>query len=339
MDVRRIDPDDGDVFDQWCAIWRLTDEERWPELSGWGPRDFRAMATHGGAREHRLLAAFGADGTVMGVGKMEVPHRDNLHSASLDVRVDPDHRRRRVGTAIVDEVARQAVGEGRSTLQGLFEVPTEQLDTSPAEPFARSMGFEATLLGNRRILTLPVPVDRLAALREEVADAPGSEDYRVLTFTAPWPDEFMADQCEMYRRMSTDQPSGDEHNDEEVWDAARVRESHALNAAQGLTKLAAVAQHVESGHLVAFSELMLSSDRPSEAGQWSTLVLREHRGHRLGLAVKLANLEFLATVLPTARRVDTGNAQDNAPMIAVNDMLGFEVVGTGTFWQKTMEST
>jgi hypothetical protein len=32
----------------------------------------------------------------------------------------------------------------------------------------------------------------------------------------------------------------------------------------------------------------------------------------------------------------TGNASENAPMIAVNEMLGFEVVAEGTFWQKEL---
>ena len=33
--------------------------------------------------------------------------------------------------------------------------------------------------------------------------------------------------------------------------------------------------------------------------------------------------------------VITGNAQENAPMIAVNDMLGLEVVAHSTFWTKS----
>jgi GNAT superfamily N-acetyltransferase len=338
VDVRRISPDDEVIFAQWYAIWHLTDQERWPDLPGWNAREIAAMARHGGAREHRLLAARdSAEGPVVGIGMMEVPHRDNLRSMGIDVRVHPEHRRRQVGTAVVDEAARRARAEGRTILHCLFEVPTEQLSTHPAPLFARAMGFGAVHLGNRRLLSLPMPEDRMALLKDVVATATQASDYRIVTFMAPWPEEFMDDQCEMARRMSTDQPSGDAYSEAEEWDAERVRESDALLAAEGLTKLTAVAQHIDTGRLVAFSEIVVSDARPAEAWQWSTLVLREHRGHRLGLAVKLANLEFLVNVRPTARRVDTGNAQDNAPMIAVNDMMGFEVVATGTFWQMTLE--
>ena len=65
-----------------------------------------------------------------------------------------------------------------------------------------------------------------------------------------------------------------------------------------------------------------------------TVVQPEHRGHRLGLAVKLANLDALARQAPGVRLIVTGNAAVNGPMIAVNDMMGFEVAGEGLFWQK-----
>ena len=104
----------------------------------------------------------------------------------------------------------------------------------------------------------------------------------------------------------------DDEDEEEEWDEARLAQSYERAAMQGITLLSAVAQHVESGHLVAFTDLAVAARRPYEAWQWSTLVLREHRGHRLGLAVKLANLDFLASAHPGARLVITGNAAVNA---------------------------
>ena len=70
-----------------------------------------------------------------------------------------------------------------------------------------------------------------------------------------------------------------------------------------------------------------------------TVVHPAHRGHRLGLAVKLANLEALARRAPAVRTIVTGNAAVNAPMIAVNDMMGFRIAGEGIFWQKHLAVT
>jgi GNAT superfamily N-acetyltransferase len=86
------------------------------------------------------------------------------------------------------------------------------------------------------------------------------------------------------------------------------------------------------------TELLLANDTPGQAWQMITVVHPDHRGHRLGLAVKLANLEFLALEAPKVRVVETGNASVNAPMIAVNEMLGFEIFSEGAFWQRQLAS-
>ena len=162
--------------------------------------------------------------------------------------------------------------------------------------------------------------------------------YRVLTFEAPWPAEYLEDQCALFRCMSTDEPHGDEGHEEEIWDAERVGENDALRVARGARYLIAVAQHVASGRLVACTELAIGADSPGQAFQMLTVVEPEHRGHRLGLAVKLANLEQLARRAPEVRVIITGNASVNAPMIAVNEMMGFEVASRGNFWQKRLEA-
>jgi len=335
MEVRRIDPGDEAAFDAWYAVLRATDFEHWPELGGWTRREAHALARPDQAAiEYHCLSALDAKGATIGIVLIEVPRRENRHSVSLDVRVDRAHRRRGVGTALVAEVERRAAADGRSVLNGLFEVPTAMLESHGAEAFARRLGFVRTQAGNRRHLTLPLDAARRASVAEDVEKA--AVGYRMHTFMAPWPKEYLADQCELGRRMSTDAPSGDERHEEEVWDAARVEEMDRWMVAAGMRKLVAVAEHVESGRLVAFSEVALPQDHPHEGWQWATLVLREHRGHRLGLAVKLANLDALASTLPAVTLISTGNAQENIPMIAVNDMLGFVVVATGTFWQKEL---
>jgi RimJ/RimL family protein N-acetyltransferase len=136
--------------------------------------------------------------------------------------------------------------------------------------------------------------------------------------------------------MSTDEPAGDGERQEELWDAERLEEYERLRVARGARKLVAVAQHVPSGRLVACSEILVCDETPEQAWQMITVVHPAHRGHRLGLAVKIANLDFLAEQSPKVRLIVTGNAKVNAPMIAVNEMLGFVVAGEGWFWQKQL---
>ena len=67
------------------------------------------------------------------------------------------------------------------------------------------------------------------------------------------------------------------------------------------------------GRLVAFTGLQVPLARPERAHQGGTLVLREHRGRRLGARVKIAVLRDLGTRLPEVRRIGTYNSDSNTP--------------------------
>jgi GNAT superfamily N-acetyltransferase len=340
MEVRRIEPGDEAALAEFAEVWSTAHCAEWPTLGTFGVHDFRAFAAYtGSVRRFELLAAGGSGGPMVGVTLVDAPLRDNRHSAEVHpLMVHPDHRRRGAGTALIEHVARAMRADGRSVLNCIVDTPLGAGERHPSVGFARALGFERTLGGNKRILTVPLAPGLVEEIRAVTGAARDADRYRTFTFRTPWPAEYTEDHCELARRMSTDEPAGDSEHEEEVWDGQRIEESDALFAAQESRKLAAVAQHVESGRLVAFTELLMSPDRPAEAWQMATLVHPEHRGHRLGLAVKLANLEFLAASEPSVRRVVTGNASVNEPMIAINEMLGFEVVSEGAFWQKTLAS-
>ncbi len=338
MEVRQIAPGDQVALSEFAAVWGAADRADWPDLGTFGLNDFRAFAAHeGSVKRFHVLAAGPSGGPMAGAALMEVPLRDNLHSAeAVSVMVHPERRRRGAGTALVKHMARLGRADGRRVLNSIVDIPLGTAATHTSVRFAEAMGFEPTLGGNKRVLGVPLDSQVLAELSDFAAGVAGADRYRTFTFPTPWPAEYREDQCELARKMSTDEPAGDGDHEEEVWDEQRIGESDALLAAQRSRKLAAVAQHIESGRLVAFTELLLSPDRPGEAWQMATLVHPEHRGHRLGLAVKLANLEFLQVSEPSIRQVVTGNAGVNAPMIAINEMLGFKVVSEGSFWQKSL---
>lgn len=65
-------------------------------------------------------------------------------------------------------------------------------------------------------------------------------------------------------------------------------------------------------------------------------VVVDHRGHRLGLLLKIDMLRWLREVEPQVRTVDTGNAVSNAHMIGVNQRLGYEVLARTVEWQRRL---
>jgi GNAT superfamily N-acetyltransferase len=337
MEVHLVDPSDEDELAEWAAVLQASDEDLWPGLIGFTLPDIRAFAQYGSAyKRFDLLAVRDSGGPILGVALMELPLRDNLRSAEVTVAVHPAQRRRGVGTAIVEGMAAHGRANGRAVLNSIVDVPLDRAADHPSLSFAPKVGFVAMLAGNTRHLTVPIAAARRDDLRAEVVRARAADAYRVLTFEAPWPEEYLDDQCALFQSMSTDEPHGDDGHEDEVWNGERVRENNALHAARGARFLVAAAQHVATGRLVACTELTIAVGAPQQAWQMLTVVQPEHRGHRLGLAVKLANLDVLASRAPDVRLIVTGNAAVNAPMIAVNDMMGFEVAGEGQFWQKQL---
>ncbi len=98
----------------------------------------------------------------------------------------------------------------------------------------------------------------------------------------------------------------------------------------------AAVEHIPSGQLVAFNGLSVPEDRARPVDQGVTLVLKEHRGHRLGMAVKIANIEQLQAFSPSSPFIMTGNAEENRPMLDVNEAVGFVPAGYVGAWKKTL---
>ena len=88
--------------------------------------------------------------------------------------------------------------------------------------------------------------------------------------------------------------------------------------------VAAIAE--ATGEMAGLTQVFVDPEYPEWGHQGLTAVIRQHRGHRLGLLIKAAMLEWLATEEPKLERIATDNAAVNKYMIAVNETLGYELV-------------
>ena len=136
-------------------------------------------------------------------------------------------------------------------------------------------------------------------------------------------------------RMSTDAPSGALSYEPEIWDVARVRHVEDTWRRAGQSSLVVAARHRASGELAAYTVLQTTADKPWLANQDDTLVAVGHRGHRLGMLIKIRNLRLLRESYPAVRRVLTYNAAENDHMLGINIALGFKPAGYDGEWQRT----
>jgi len=337
VDVDVVDARDERAFGEWFAAIEAGYADLYPGESNWTLEELQALVLDpwGAHGRHFVFAARDGQGRVMGGGWMKLPEADNRSMAELEIDVLPECHRRGVGTAVVAAMERFAVAEGRKVAIGFQELPVEGPDRHrEARVFGEALGYEVAMVGIRRDLTLPPPDGRLDDLWE--AGLPYAADYEIVGWQGSTPDAFVEDRLTLNIRMSTDPPSGDLELETEHWDEARLRQSEALATAAGNDIVTTGAVHRPSGRLVAYTMMRVNRDAPGKAHQWATIVLPEHRGHRLGILIKVANLRAVMAHSPATTRVMTFNAEENGPMVAVNEALGCTIRARELNWQKRL---
>jgi GNAT superfamily N-acetyltransferase len=299
------------------------------------------------------LTAFVArntEGQVVGYGMHRRPLHDGATQSYAFVGVAPQHRRQGIGSALAERLTAEARAAGSATLECYAQQPYddegEQLapeDGSGAVP-ANSSSTRFALRHGLRLVqvhvgsTLAVPVDPERLARAE-AEAPASADaYELRTWQAPTPDDLLPGVALLRTRMATDAPSGGMAATSDPWDAQRVADAEEALLRSGRGRLYAGAVERSTGTLAAFTEIDLPVITDAPADQQYTLVLREHRGHGLGIVVKAANLRQLAAASPSTTEVKTFNADENAPMLRINRLLGFRPSSLSAAWRLDLRS-
>ncbi|MGN6245896.1 MAG: GNAT family N-acetyltransferase [Motilibacteraceae bacterium] len=329
--VEPVAPVDEESFAAWYSVLDAVHQEQRPGEPGWTLVERKARAaSDDGAYDRRQWLVRDGEGTPLGAAALQLALRDNPALAEAELWVLPEARRRGVGSALADVVEGASRAAGRAVVAA-FVVHPGGADERPGDVFARRRGYRVVQREARRGLDVVGALSGLAALEEQAAAA--AEGYELVSWVSRTPEELLADRAELGTAISADAPRGDSAYTTEHWDVARVLARDEELTRMDRTYLATAARHRASGRLVALTELAVPNTVPELAWQWDTVVLRAHRGHRLGLLVKAANLRRLREVVPAARRVMTYNDETNRHMIAVNERLGFEVVDAEWRWE------
>jgi GNAT superfamily N-acetyltransferase len=286
---------------------------------------------------------------VWGVVTFRLPLHDNRHLIDdVFVQVRADRRRLGIGAAMVAQLRRVAELHRRNTVlmwsdhrhdaetsvwidapQGTGRVP---LDT--ASSFARSQGFRLAQVERQSRLHLPVDPAVVAALDAE-ARAAAEPDYRLVSWAGPTPEEHLDAVAAACYAISADAPNGEIDWEPEQWDAARVREADERMATSG-TAFHTLALS-RTGEPAGLTTIFVERGEPEHGYQFNTVVIGAHRGHRLGLWLKLTNLAAVTAAYPELPHLDTWNADENAYMLAINVALGFQVWAIGGGWQLVLD--
>ncbi|WP_309108162.1 hypothetical protein [Arthrobacter sp.] len=161
--------------------------------------------------------------------------------------------------------------------------------------------------------------------------------YSLVGWEGSCPGEFIAPYAELRGRMTANAPRAGLELEKVNRDTDRVREEQETWVKSGVEALVSAALHNGTGRLAGYSVLSYRRVKPHVVLQEDTLVASDHRGHRLGMVVKIANIRRAQETWPAARTVLTWNASENRHMLAINTSLGFKPSGFEGEWQKRLD--
>lgn len=343
-----LDDDDASDFRAYGELNRLICDEAvgLPDIA---PSTAQLLASWQDPTDTLSLGFVARDGDeIVGMVTIAYPQEEDAHAAEIDLMVPTRHWGRGVEESLLALAESETRAYGRSLMQTWTlhrPIETEHMITPrtgwgrvPVTPLSEALvdhGYEFEQVERNSEFDLRVDPAPVRALLQEARTAAGP-DYRVMQWMAPIPANRRDGYAAILARLSTDAPSGEMDFVAEVWDADRVvrREHRLTSAGQALSIV--VVEHIPSGAIVAYNELLIAADRTSITHQLGTLVAREHRGHRLGALVKCTNLLHWRELMPQSPAVSTFNAEENRPMLSINEAVGFVPVSYAGAWQKRL---
>lgn len=307
VEIEELDPTDAAARTAWHEVMEQAVRADRPHALTTTLAAFEVTATSPSSHCARSWLRAVDDGEVVGVAELELPLTENTDVAWVELQVLPGHRRQGVGRRLWEVLVARARAAGRTRIGG--EVSVDVDVAGAAHEFACAMGAVERHREDHLLARLPVP------------GSPVDPAYEVVMWRGRCPEEHRASYLAMRNQMNADVPTGDLDLEPQVLDDARLSASEE-RLTQAYDVRVAAARRRSDGVFGGYS-LLFVPHGTDYGWQDDTLVMPEHRGHRLGAALKAANYADLPA---DVGHVHTWTAPDNTAMHRINTALGFRVV-------------
>jgi len=272
--------------------------------------------------EHGALAALGL--------AMQWVDGTNAELEFVQVLVRPDKRRLGLARELLARSVEIAVQGGRTL------ITADTVDTVPSgDAFAVAIGADIGMREHINVVAVAdIDILMLERWRDEGPDR--APTYELLSWTDGYPSEHDAQIARLFVMADEDMPFEDLDFEPNAETAESVRER--LERTAGTTNLVtSVSRHRRSGDIVGFSELAIMRTGDPVLYTTLTVVDRDHRGHALGKWIKADAILRAVERFPEATHIQTENAFSNAPMLGINDAIGFKPEHTLVSYQASTD--
>jgi GNAT superfamily N-acetyltransferase len=262
----------------------------------------------------QLVIAKVAD-TVVGIGMSHHPTSSaNANLLTVTVEVHPSHRRVGIGRLLL----RALLSAGRKA--GCDSILSWGPRTTTTNSFWDAFGMSEVQRSSRSRAVISA-IDADAMANWAAASTARSNGYQMRSFVGACPNRYMEIYTTALNGMQ-DAPSDGLAANYEPLDKLGVRSSEARLADRGGTGHVILAVD-SAGKAAGLTEVAMFGHTPGVVFQQTTTTLAEHRRQGLGRWLKAEMYYHIIGEWPDANVIETGNADSNTSMLAVNAGMGF----------------
>ncbi len=256
--------------------------------------------------------------------------QENQHLADFHIVVLPEVRGQQIAKQMLRHITEVAQTEKRRLLQ------THTDSAIPAgETAVKRLGARMGLASHTNQLNLASLDKNLIRTWREHGQK-RADEFEIGLWKGPFPEEELHRIIPLLEVMNTEPRENLEMEDWKLTPEL-VRQEEASQLKRKTERWVMYVRDRKTREFAGFTEIYWNPAEPENLYQGGTGVLPTYRNKGLGRWIKAAMLETALQERPQVKRVRTGNANSNGPMLKINHELGFKPYKSWIDWQVELD--
>jgi GNAT superfamily N-acetyltransferase len=279
--------------------------------------------------EENLQAIWGQN-QIVALANAEVSRtEDNQHLVWFEIEVLPEYRKQGIAKGLLQFVCEIAQEEKRKLLMSFSD------SAIPAgAAFMNRLNAQAGMESRTNQLTLSALDSKL--IQSWQGQGPANE-FSLGIWEGAFPEGEIEKIAAMRSAIVNSMPRENLALEDRKITKEELRERERSFSERKIQRWTMYAKHNTSGEFAGYTEVFWEISRPETLNQGDTGVYPKYRNHGLGRWLKASMTQKILREIPQAKRIRTGNANSNAPMLKINYEMGFKPYKSWTTWQIELE--